>query len=50
LSAQIVDRETSAQWGSGFIDAFSKALRHTFPEVGGFSAKNLRYCRAYPAL
>ena len=47
LGAQIVDRETSAQWGSGFIDAFSKDLRHTFPEVGGFSAKNLRYCRAF---
>lgn len=47
LGAQIVDRETGAQWGSGFIDAFSKDLRHAFPEVGGFSAKNLRYCRAF---
>ena len=47
LGAQIVDRETRAQWGSGFIDAFSKDLRHHFPEVGGFSAKNLRYCRAF---
>ena len=47
LGAQILDREVHAQWGSGFIDAFSKDLRHTFPEVGGFSAKNLRYCRAF---
>lgn len=47
LGAQIVDRETGAQWGSGLIDAFSKDLRHHFPEVGGFSAKNLRYCRAF---
>lgn len=47
LGAQIVDREAHAQWGSSFIDAFSKDLRKTFPEVGGFSPKNLRYCRAF---
>ena len=39
LGAQILDREVHAQWGSGFIDAFSKDLRHTFPEVGGFHPK-----------
>ena len=47
LGAQIVEREAHAQWGSGFIDAFSKDLRQSFPEVGGFSSKNLRYCRAF---
>jgi len=47
LGAQIVDREALAQWGSGFIDAFSKDLRQAFPDLGGFSAKNLRYCRAF---
>lgn len=45
--AQIVDRESHAQWGSGFIDAFSRDLRQAFPDVGGFSSKNLRYCRAF---
>ena len=47
LGAQIVEREAHARWGSGFIDAFSKDLRQTFPKVGGFSSKNLRYCRAF---
>lgn len=47
IGAQIVDRESRAQWGSGFIDAFSHDLRATFPELGGFSSKNLRYCRAF---
>lgn len=47
LGARIVDREAQAQWGSGFIDAFSKDLQQTFPEIGGFSSKNLRYCRAF---
>ncbi|MFO7579687.1 MAG: PDDEXK nuclease domain-containing protein [Nitrosomonas halophila] len=47
LGARITERESTAQWGSGFIDAFSKDLRSSFPDVGGFSAKNLRYCRAF---
>ena len=47
IGAQIVDRESHAQWGTGFIDAFSQDLREAFPEVGGFSSKNLRYCRAF---
>lgn len=47
LGAQIADREEQAQWGSGFIDAFSKDLRQAFPEIGGMSPKNLRYCRAF---
>lgn len=47
IGAQIVDRESHAHWGSGFIDAFSKDLRASFPDIGGFSPKNLRYCRAF---
>lgn len=47
LGARIVERETVAQWGSGFIDTFSKDLRQSFPDIGGFSPKNLRYCRAF---
>jgi predicted nuclease of restriction endonuclease-like (RecB) superfamily len=47
IGAQIVDRESHAQWGSGFIDAFSHDLRAAFPDLGGFSSKNLRYCRAF---
>ncbi len=47
IGAQIVDRESHAQWGSGFIDAFSHDLRQAFPEIGGFSSKNLPYCRAF---
>lgn len=47
LGAQITERESTAQWGTGFIDTFSKDLKVSFPDVGGFSAKNLRYCRAF---
>ena len=47
LGARLNERESTAQWGTGFIDAFSKDLKASFPDVGGFSAKNLRYCRAF---
>ena len=47
IGARIVEREAHAQWGSGFIDAFSKDLRQACPDIGGFSSKNLRYCRAF---
>ncbi len=30
-------------WGAGVIDALSKDVRAAFPEVKGFSARNLRY-------
>ncbi len=47
LGARISERESTARWGTGFIEAFSKDLKASFPDVGGFSAKNLRYCRAF---
>lgn len=47
LGARISERESTARWGTGFIDAFSKDLKTLFPDVGGFSSKNLRYCRAF---
>jgi len=47
LGARIVERERYAEWGSGFIDAFSRDLKEAFPEMTGFSPQNLRYCRAF---
>jgi DUF1016 N-terminal domain len=37
----------NAAWGSAFIDQFSRDLKVDFPDISGFSAKNLRYCRAF---
>ncbi len=47
LGRQIVEKQENAKWGSGFIEQLSKDLKTGFPEMGGFSAKNLRYCRAF---
>ncbi len=47
LGSQIVEKQKMARWGSRFIDQFSKDLKEAFPDMTGFSPKNLRYCRAF---
>jgi predicted nuclease of restriction endonuclease-like (RecB) superfamily len=47
LGNQIIEKQKAASWGSSFIDQFSKDLKDEFPEIAGFSPKNLRYCRAF---
>ena len=47
LGYQIVEKQKVANWGSSFIDVFSKDLKKAFPDLSGFSSKNLRYCRAF---
>jgi predicted nuclease of restriction endonuclease-like (RecB) superfamily len=47
LGKQIVEKQASSKWGSGFIEQLSKDLKAEFPEMGGFSVKNLRYCKAF---
>ncbi|MEI6090038.1 MAG: PDDEXK nuclease domain-containing protein [bacterium] len=47
LGKQIVEKQENTKWGSGFIDQLSKDLKSEFPNMSGFSDKNLRYCRAF---
>lgn len=47
LGKQITEKQENAKWGSGFIDQLSKDLKEEFPEMGGFSSKNLRNCRVF---
>ncbi|MFZ1751168.1 MAG: PDDEXK nuclease domain-containing protein [Saprospiraceae bacterium] len=47
LGKEISEKQENAVWGSGFIDQLSKDLKVEFPEVSGFSPKNLRYCRSF---
>ena len=47
LGSQIVQKQENAKWGTGFIDQLSKDLKDEFPEIGSFSAKNLRTCRSF---
>lgn len=47
LGQQITEKQKNSQWGSSFIDQLSKDLKSEFPEMSGFSVKNLRYCRNF---
>jgi predicted nuclease of restriction endonuclease-like (RecB) superfamily len=47
LGRQIVEKQETAKWGSGFIDQLSKDLKEEFPEMGGFSRRNLELIRQW---
>jgi len=47
LGRQIVEKQENAKWGSGFIEQLGKDLMEEFPDMTGFSAKNLRYMRVF---
>lgn len=45
----ILDRQTHAGWGAKVIDRLSADLRAAYPEMHGFSPRNLKYMRAFAA-
>ena len=47
LGKQIVEKQETAKWGSGFIEQLSKDLREEFPEMTGFSKDNLLMMRRF---
>lgn len=47
LGKQIVEKQANTNWGSGFIDQLSKDLKADFPEMGGFSKRNLEIIRQW---
>jgi predicted nuclease of restriction endonuclease-like (RecB) superfamily len=47
LGQEIYEKQHRSQWGSSFINTLGKDLQSEFPGMSGFSAKNLRYCRAF---
>ena len=52
LGRNILDRQATEGWGSKVIDRLSKDLKRDFPDIKGFSSRNLKYMRkfsqAYP--
>lgn len=47
LGSQIVQKQENAKWGSGFINQLSKDLKAEFPEMSGFSKRNLELIRQW---
>lgn len=47
IGRSIVERQEAEQWGSGVIDRLAADLRAAFPEMEGFSPRNLRRMRSF---
>jgi len=47
LGSQIVEKQKQATWGSGFIKQVSHDLQREFPDMKGFSARNLERMRKW---
>ena len=45
----LTEASYSNHWGAKVIDRLSHDLKSAFPEMSGFSARNLKYMRAFAA-
>ena len=49
IGKAILDRQEQEGWGAKVIDRLSHDLREAFPDMKGFSPRNLKYMRAFAA-
>src|SRR3989454_830221 len=49
IGRMILDRQERAGWGARVIDRLAADLREAFPDMKGFSPRNLKYMRAFAA-
>lgn len=47
LGSEIVEKQTATSWGDGFLTQLSKDLAAEFPEMRGFSKRNLELMRKW---
>jgi len=47
IGQDILERQRHSGWGSKVIDRLAADLRSAFPEMSGFSQRNLKYMRAF---
>jgi len=47
IGRDILDRQERESWGSKVIDRLGADLKRAFPEMKGFSPRNLKYMRAF---
>lgn len=47
LGADIVAKQANAKWGTGFLPHLSQDLTAEFPEMRGFSLRNLKYMKQW---
>jgi predicted nuclease of restriction endonuclease-like (RecB) superfamily len=49
IGREILTRQQNEGWGAKVTDRLAADLRHAFPEMTGFSGRNLRYMRTFAA-
>jgi predicted nuclease of restriction endonuclease-like (RecB) superfamily len=47
LGVEIIEKQQLARWGSGFLITLSKDLQREFPDISGFSKRNLELIRQW---
>ncbi|EEB55181.1 phage uncharacterized protein [Wolbachia endosymbiont of Culex quinquefasciatus JHB] len=47
IGTQILEKQKSQGWGSKVIEQLSRDLKAEFPEMKGFSTRNLKYMRQF---
>jgi len=47
IGNEILQRQRSAHWGDRVLDRLASDLREAFPEIKGFSSRNLKYMRYF---
>ena len=47
IGKEILLRQQQEGWGAKVIDQLGRDLHHAFPEMQGFSPRNLKYMRAF---
>ncbi len=49
IGREILARQANENWGTKVIDRLAADLRREFPDMQGFSSRNLKYMRAFAA-
>ena len=47
MGSEIVEKQKNAHWGDGFLKQLSKDLLSEFPDMKGFSYRNLKFIRQW---
>ncbi len=50
IGTEILKRQSTEGWGAKVVDRLSADLKHSFPEMKGFSPRNLKYMRRFAEL
>ncbi len=50
LGNELINKQKNHQWGSGFLEQFSHDMRQSFPEMQGFSIRNLQRMKQFATL